>query len=141
MIVILTLDDNNGMLFNHRRQSRDAIVNEKIFEIIGDKKLFVNNFTWKMLKYKEDNLNVTEHFLDVAGNGDFCFVEDKPLSDYLDKIEAIYVFKWNRVYPCDFALDINLEEWNCTSFEEFAGFSHDSIYLEKMKRGNDHEEF
>ena len=32
MIVILTLDDNNGMLFNHRRQSRDAIVNKKIFE-------------------------------------------------------------------------------------------------------------
>ena len=40
---------------------------------------------------KEDKLNVTEHFLDVAESGDFCFVEDKHLSDYLDKIDSKFV--------------------------------------------------
>jgi hypothetical protein len=143
MHVIVTIDDNGGMLFNHRRQSRDAIVNERILSMIGDKKLFINNFSWKMLKYAEDKLNVTEHFLDIAEKGDFCFVEDKHLKEYEDKIESIYVFKWNRDYPHDFDFDINLDEWNCTSFEEFAGFSHESIYLEKYVKKNEeasHEE-
>ena len=134
MHIIVTLDENNGMLFNKRRQSRDAIVNQKILDMIQDKKLFINNFSWKMLKFAEDKLNVTEHFLDVAGNGDFCFVEDQHVKNYEDKIECIYVFKWNRDYPRDFVFDIDLSEWNCTSFEEFAGSSHESIYLEKYER-------
>lgn len=33
MRLIVCLDDKNGMAFNHRRQSRDRIVTEKIEEL------------------------------------------------------------------------------------------------------------
>ena len=33
MKILLTLDDNNGLMFNRRRQSRDIVVREKIMEL------------------------------------------------------------------------------------------------------------
>lgn len=133
--IIVTLDNKNAMLFNGRRQSRDAIVNQKILEIIQDRKLFLNNFSWKMFKFAEPKLSVTENFLKVAKKGDFCFVENESLKSIEDKIEKIYVFKWNRDYPGDFFFDINLEDWKQVYFEEFSGSSHESIYLEVYEKG------
>lgn len=137
MHIIITLDDNNGMLFNNRRQTRDAIVNKKILELTPNRPLLINNFSWQMLNFAKDKILVTEKFLDIATNEDFCFVENKNLLPYIDKIDAIYVFKWNREYPNDFSLDIDLADWKCTSFEEFAGSSHESIYLEKYEKRGD----
>ena len=39
MQVILCLDDRNGMMFNHRRQSRDRAVIQDILENLRDKQL------------------------------------------------------------------------------------------------------
>ena len=33
MRIIIALDDNNGMLFNHRRQSSDVAVRDRIKEL------------------------------------------------------------------------------------------------------------
>ena len=48
MNVILCLDDNNGMLFNNRRQSRDEKVIEKILEITKNKRLWVNKYSYSL---------------------------------------------------------------------------------------------
>jgi hypothetical protein len=137
MNIIVTLDNNNGMLFNNRRQTRDAIVNQRILELTNNQPLLINNFSWQMLNFAKDKIIVTEKFLDIATDEDFCFVENKRLKHYEGKINSIYVFKWNREYPNDFTLDIDLNDWKCTYFEEFSGSSHESIYLEiyKRKRG------
>ena len=110
------------------------VVNQRILELPQGKQLFVNNFSWQMLKGAKDKLFVTEHFLDIAKEGDFCFVENQPLLPYKSKIESIYIFKWNRDYPCDFKLDIDLSEWKCTYFEEFSGSSHECIYFEQYEK-------
>ena len=46
MNIIITLDDNNGMLFNNRRQTRDAIVNQRILELTPSRPLLINNFSF-----------------------------------------------------------------------------------------------
>ena len=134
MNIIIALDDNNGMLFNNRRQTRDAIVNQRILELTPYRPLLINNFSWQMLNFAKDKILVTENFLDIATDEDFCFVENQKLLPHINKINAIYVFKWNREYPTDFSLDINLNDWKCTYFEEFAGSSHECIYLEKYEK-------
>ena len=40
MYIIICLDDNNGLAFNHRRQSQDRIVAEDISKPVGEKKLW-----------------------------------------------------------------------------------------------------
>lgn len=36
MIVIACLDDNGGMMFNHRRQSQDSVLRAHIAELVGE---------------------------------------------------------------------------------------------------------
>ena len=36
MIVIACLDDNGGMMFNHRRQSQDRMLRAHIAALVGD---------------------------------------------------------------------------------------------------------
>ena len=44
MKIIACLDDNNGLLFNNRRQSRDRVVIEDILKDCHNSKLWINNF-------------------------------------------------------------------------------------------------
>ena len=45
MKIIACLDDNNGLLFNNRRQSRDRVVIEDILKDCHNSKLWINNFS------------------------------------------------------------------------------------------------
>lgn len=45
MIVIVCIDDEFGMLFNQRRQSRDCILTEDILKTVGDKRLLIDKFS------------------------------------------------------------------------------------------------
>lgn len=131
MKVILCLDDNNGMLFNNRRQSRDEKVIEKIFEITQNKKLWVNKYSYSLFEiFNPSNINVDDLFLSEATTGEYCFVENSDLANYEKWIEEIIVFKWNRDYPYDKELDIDLSKWVLKNTIEFEGNSHKKITME-----------
>ena len=38
MILVVCVDDNNGIMFNKRRVSKDALLIERLMEIIGNNK-------------------------------------------------------------------------------------------------------
>ena len=161
MIAIVTVDDRMGMMFNHRRVSRDKVVLEKILSTAAmspPQALWMNAYSNKLfdtyLKERcvkpdsenDDNeaertrtdttiikpapiIQVSDTFLAEASTGEYCFVENLPLAPYKDKIESLLVFYWNRVYPSDQKLDLNLSsgEWELTELLEFPGNSHDVI--------------
>lgn len=130
MYVIVCLDDRGGMLFNHRRQSRDRVVQEKILTLCAGKKLWMNHGSAQLFPENVSEINVDDRFLQEAGPGDFCFVETEALLPWEKWIEGLYVFRWNRVYPADVSLDLPLENWHLHTAEEFPGFSHEKITLE-----------
>ena len=75
MIIILCLDNNNGMMFNDRRQSQDRGLREYIAEMTKGEKVYMNAYTEKL--YEEINDPVTcEDFLHKAGKGETCIVEN-----------------------------------------------------------------
>lgn len=133
MIIIVAVDNNNGLLFNSRRVSRDRTLREKIAAVSSGSVLWMNAFTARQFEEGlPSNARVDERFLDKAAPGDFCFVEDKLLMPYLNRIETMVVFRWNRDYPSDFKLDLE-PVWNgfyLASFEDFEGTSHDKITME-----------
>lgn len=136
--LIVVVDENNGMMFNHRRQSQDRVLREKILFMTSGKKLWMNAYTYK--QFEDCTLTTLiqkdDHFLDKAEKGEYCFVENKKVDSYRDKIEKIILYKWNSRYPGDFFFDIDLRDgsWRLKDTEEFAGASHEKITMEVYER-------
>lgn len=124
MTVIVCVDKNLGMLFNSRRLSRDREVIDRIISICNGRLLRINHFSANLFG---DYALVSESFLEEANFDDFCFVENVDLSGYSDKIDKIIIYNWNRSYPADLFLGVNLNDFTLVRSVEFAGNSHDRI--------------
>lgn len=138
----MCVDDNMGMMFNKRRQSRDGKVMEDVLKYA--RKIWIHPFSEKLFEDVEDKndveIIVDENFLQKAEKGEHCFVENQELMSYSDNIEQIIIYCWNRKYPSDFKLDLDLNNWEPKEVTEFVGCSHEKItktILEKagMKNG------
>ncbi len=131
MNIIICIDNNNGMLFNNRRQSQDKVLRQKIFEIAGNNKLYMNNYSYKQFSDIENiKIHIDEDYLEKAEKNDFCFVENQSVQPFINQCNKIYVFKWNRNYPYDVKLDIDLSDFRLIYAEDFKGSSHEKITLE-----------
>lgn len=131
MQVIITVENRNGMLFNHRRVSRDQKVSERILAYCKEKKLWMNAYSAKLFE-NNSQIRVSETFLEQKDA--ICFVEDQDVTPYLPEIDTIILFHWNRDYPADFFFTVDLSEWNRIHQEEFAGKSHEKITMEVYKK-------
>lgn len=131
MIAIVCIDDNYGMTFNNRRQSRDITIIQKITEIAKGSKIWVNKYSYSLFEEgNNSNVNVDENYLSEASSGEYCFVENKELKPFEKWIEKLIVFRWNRDYPTDKKLDIDLSLWSLQESSEFVGNSHKKITME-----------
>ena len=71
MIVLTVIDDNRGMMFNNRRQSQDCILQEQILALVGDGKLWMNQYTYgQFLDCESGAIAVDDAFLEKAGAGE-----------------------------------------------------------------------
>lgn len=131
MQVIIPVENRNGMLFNHRRVSRDQKVSERILAYCKEKRLWMNAYSAKLFE-NNPRICVSETFLEQKDA--ICFVEDQDVTPYLPEIDTIILFHWNRDYPADFFFTVDLSEWNRIHQEEFAGKSHEKITMEVYKR-------
>ena len=136
MEIIVCLDDYGGMLFNSRRQSRDRLLIEDIMSNLGDKKLYISEYSRILFEAYEGRYEIVNDFSNVSDDNCVCFVENVSVKPYIDRISAVTVYNWNRVYPRDFVFDINLENegFSLMSSYEFKGYSHDNIRKEVYER-------
>ena len=125
------------MMFNKRRQSQDKLLRVSIKELVKGKTLFMNEYSYKLYKdINNENIIVSENYLDECENDNFCLVENKPLNNYIEKIDNIIIYKWNRIYPSDLYFDIDIKngQWKLIETEEFQGSSHEKITKEIYRR-------
>ncbi len=128
MIVITCVDDDFGMLFNNRRQSKDSLLRKRILEKTAGHKLWMNDYSAK--QFKEDTapqINVDNDFLLNAAAGDYCFVETQQLRACEKSIEKLILYRWNRKYPSDLKFDLDLSNWRLIETTDFPGNSHETI--------------
>ncbi|MBE6592390.1 MAG: ribonuclease Z [Ruminococcaceae bacterium] len=132
MKVIVCLDDKRGMFFNERRQSRDRVLNADVVAMSKGSRLFIDPYSKMLFEDSGADIVCDADFLELAGDGDLCFVENRALSGYIDKLEEIIIYRWNRSYPTDIFFDLEPEEhgFKCVSVSEFQGSSHDKITKE-----------
>ncbi len=129
MTVIVCVSDGGGMLFNNRRQSKDATVLKDIRELVGNRRLLISPFSAKLFS---EGVTVSDSPLALAKGDELVFVENLALRPYFDKVDTLIIYKWNRAYPFDHALDIDTEKEGMTLVEsvDFVGSSHEKITRE-----------
>ena len=131
MKLIVCVDDNFGMLFNKRRQSKDSHLRADMLELTREGNLWMNAYSANQFE-DASALHVDEAFLDKAAMDDYCFVENTDMLPYADGISGVIVYRWNRAYPSDvkFPIDLFQDRWTLISSTEFAGSSHEKITRE-----------
>ena len=73
MIAIVTIDDNNGMMFNKRRQSKDIRLIERILDIAGTNRIWVSEYSSQLFDTSKDNIIVDNSYTEAQAQ-DYCFV-------------------------------------------------------------------
>ena len=105
MLLIVCVDDNMGMAFNHRRQSQDRLLRRRLLERVGASKLWMSPYTARQFDALPENVRVSE----------------------TDDAEGVVLYRWNRSYPADVHFTLALSAFRLTERTDFAGFSHPKI--------------
>lgn len=130
MIIVACVEDQNGMMFNRRRVSRDVAVCQDMLESCPTS-LWMNGYSAALFAdLPQDNIHVTEDFLQQAEANQWYFVENVPLPEASDAVEQVVLYRWNRRYPADVYFDMDLTDWQLLSTTEFVGNSHEKITKE-----------
>lgn len=129
MTVFLCIDDNRGMLFNNRRQSRDSEVINDMLKTASSS-VYAHSFSEKYLSTLSSSFTFSDTLLEEKK--DFCFIENLDIAPYLSSIDSVILYKWNRDYPFDVTFDVDLkaEGYRLENKTDFAGSSHDKITKE-----------
>lgn len=123
MKIILCLDDNNGMLFNNRRQSRDSVLTDDIFNDLKGEKLNILPFSQQLFSSYESKVNIAS----TVGAEGVYFIENLDITPFIEDIDEIIVYRWNRVYPSDFSCTVDFSRFTVKGEAELKGSSHEKI--------------
>ena len=135
MVVYIAIDDEKGLMFNHRRQSQDRILRADILADCSGDKLWMHSYSAPLFETESgEQFIIDDAFLDKAEEADYCYVETDNLVEYEDKISKLILYRWNRLYPADLYFEINLSNWTRIESKDFAGSSHDKITKEVWVR-------
>ena len=127
MILIVCIDNKNGMLFNRRRQSQDRILRARILQLTTQSRLWMNAYSAKQFDISAPQICVAEDFLSQAAPGEYCFLENPVPSNLLEQTEQVILYRWNRDYPADVYFTLDLSGFQLRQTTDFAGSSHKKI--------------
>lgn len=136
MVLIVCVDDRNGMSFNGRRQSSDRVLCERILSVVGDKHICMRPSSARIFPVNSENICVCEDLLPCAEESDYCFLEMNNPAQLLDRADGVILYRWNRTYPADlyFPVDTLRDGWQLISTFDFPGNSHQQITEEVYRK-------
>ena len=130
MKIVICLDDDFGMMFGGRRQSRDKVLCEKAISLAENGKFYINSFSEKLFA-DFSGVTVANDMLEIAGENDVCFLENALPPE---NASELIVFKWNRRYPGDMHFEPLKNGFSLVSSEDFQGNSHEKITMDIYKK-------
>lgn len=133
MTAIFCVDNNFGLMWNNRRQSRDSAVLEDIKNSFKGEKICISAYSEKLFSEAGVNYELCESLEKQNG---IIFVEDKYNSDLLNLADEVILYHWGRDYPADAVFDISLlnAEFTLAESTAFKGTSHIEIRKERYTR-------
>lgn len=138
MRLIACVDDGMGMMFNKRRQSKDARVREDMLALVPcNKTLFVTPYTAKQfLPEEQERLTVLPDGLqgELPGAEEYFFAEDTVAAGLEGVTEQVVLYRWSRAYPSDVKFTFDLSGYELISTEDFVGNSHPEMKKEIYRK-------
>ena len=122
-------------MFNKRRQSRDKnLIADLCAKTTGF--IYISPYSKLLFEEYEERVAVVDNPLSECEEGSVAFVEGLPLSPFVSDIDELTVYRWNRIYPCDVKLDVDISAsgFKMAAKYEFAGNSHEKITKEVYKK-------
>lgn len=131
MTLYVCLDDKNGLLFNRRRQSRDAAVLADIRSGLPEV-LTIAPFSEKLMAEAQMPYVLAPELPDSLAPDAHFFLETNASKDLICSASTVVIYRWNRRYPADTYWEIDLTECGFALQEtgEFPGKSHEKITKE-----------
>ena len=140
MTCVICLENRGGVMFNHRRVSRDAVVTDRILKLATEHgPLNITPYTLRLLPQENIPSRVVHICDHPAAEGEgTCWLEDTVGELRPDAADRLILFRWNRTYPADTLFDqkafFSGGNWELESQEEFPGKSHKKITMEVYHR-------
>ena len=130
MILVVCLDDKNGIMFNGQRQSMDKVVRTKILESANGRPLYMSEYSsQQFVEESADNIVITNSLSKEFADGTIFLEDDMELAFGFCMVNELHIYRWNRVYPSDrfFTMHTDDSMWEFYEEENFAGYSHEKI--------------
>lgn len=111
MTVIICVDNNGGILFNGKRQSKDRIFRKYLLDIVEKKNSRIAMLPYTYSQFKEDEgKELTDVKEEFSFDEDYIFLE-RAIPILWEKVNNLILCCWNRDYPADeyFNLPIGVE--------------------------------
>jgi len=130
--LIVCLDNNSGIMFNKRRQSRDKNVIADIISTAENRNIYVSEYSKALFGNIQ---TVTFDYSTIFSNsiGDCIFIEDIIPDNIFDFIDTLIIYRWNTNYPYDVQFEFDLSKFRLTNHIDFIGNSHKQITKEVYK--------
>lgn len=127
MTLILTVENSLGLSFNNRRLSKDEEIIKNISKLCQNNKLYLDEYSKKLFKYK--NIEIVKLYNTNFQKDDYVFCE-REIPKNLRSPKKLILYKFNRDYPFDNAIDIDLTNFKLIDTFDFKGKSHEKITRE-----------
>lgn len=130
MILAFCVDDQGGLAFNHRRQSRDRALVADLLAAAGVRPVFCLPYSAGL--FDPGTVTVTDDPGAVSADG-ILFLENADPAAYIPHAEKLILYHWNRLYPADLTLNGTPVQWGyrLQDTTDFAGTSHEKITRER----------
>lgn len=130
--IAFAVDDNNGMMFNHRRVSKDSKLCKELLDTVYSSggRLQIRPYSSPLF---EDGVYTSDDPWNKAGPNDIVFIEDVDPAT-IPGVTEVTLFRWNRKYPSDLKSTFNFSEYEFIEIKEFTGSSHEKITKETWKK-------
>lgn len=127
-ILAVCVCEGFGMVFNNRRVSRDRAVCQDMLDLCNGGCLHVSANTLLLFDGLDTGkVSVKNMDEDVNADGTHLYFVENPQKIPGIKWDKVVIYNWNRKYPFDKKLEINMDEFNLIDEVEFKGNSHEKI--------------
>lgn len=124
MKIIACVDNRLGMMFNHRRVSFDRYIVDDLQELL-DRELIIVNADLACKINKKLSVQISNTVM--IDTDKYQWIENVNLSNYQYEITDLILYYFNRDYPYDIELGIDLSLYEIQNRKDFKGYSHDKI--------------
>ena len=127
MTLIFCIDEERGIAFGGRRQSRDRELYKDIISDAANKQITMSAYSAKL--FDSGNIYVSDT---PTQEDDIYFLELKNPKDIIPLANRVVVYNWNRLYPSDVKFDAEMSSlgFSLVEKQDIKGFSHEKITKE-----------